>query len=226
MLIIGHRGAAGIAAENTIATMHAGIEAGADMLELDIRLTADGVPVIIHDITTRRTHLETVTVGRVTLSELQAKTKDQPIPTLEEVLDKFFGKIKLNFELKSKGSGIATAQMIANYVKQPEDWDHVLLSSFHTGELVSVREYNKHTKLAMLHRHNPFSFVPHQKKLGLSAVGFHQLIVNPVALKIAKKRGLFTYAYTINRPTAARLLERTGLDAIVTNHPDRFKKKS
>jgi glycerophosphoryl diester phosphodiesterase len=56
----------------------------------------------------------------------------------------------------------------------------------------------------------------------LVAVGFHRLYVNPLALEIAKKAGLFTYAYTVDRPRAAYLLSQQGVDAVVTDHPDRI----
>lgn len=226
MLIIGHRGAAGLAPENTLTAMQAGMLAGADMLEFDVRLTSDGVPVVIHDMSTRRTHRISINVGRTSHADLQKQTATQPIPTLSEILDMFFGKITLNIELKSRGSGDVAAKLVASYIKQTAQWEHVLFSSFHASELTAVRSFNKHAKLAMLQRHNPFAFVTFAKKLNLSAVGFFQLTVNPLAVAIAKKRGMMTYAYTVNRPATARLLEREGIEGIVTNRPDLFKQNS
>src|SRR6266568_4653225 len=116
MLIIGHRGAAGLAPENTIDAMRAGVAAGADMLEFDVRLTKDGIPVIIHDASTRRTHSVSLTVARTDLFDLQVLTSSLPVPTLHDILDEFFGKVRLNIELKSKGSGIVAAQAVAEYI--------------------------------------------------------------------------------------------------------------
>lgn len=222
MIIIGHRGAAGLAPENTTQAMRAGLKAGADMLEFDVRLTRDGVPVVIHDASTRRTHDKSISVGQVTLSELQDKTLGQPIPTLAIVLDEFFGKIKLNIECKGKGSGVVCVELVSHYVKHNSDWDNVLFSSFHIAELAAVRSFSEHARLAILHRANPFLFIAHHKKLRLAAAGFYKLAVNPLAIAVAKKRGLFTYAYTVNQSSAARLLEREGIEGIVTNYPDRF----
>lgn len=224
MIIIGHRGAAGLAPENTIAAMKAGVAAGADMLELDVRVTSDGIPVVIHDISTRRTHKKTVTIARTTATDLQKQTTDSPIPTLDEVFKVFFGKIPLNIECKSRGSGRAAAELAAQYCKKPGDWNHLMFSSFHPAELQAIRDVSEHAMLALVHRHNPFAFVPYLKSLRLGAVGFHQLSINPLAVAIAKKRRIFTYAYTINRPTVARILKRGGIEGIVTNYPDRFKK--
>ena len=111
---------------------------------------------------------------------------------------------------------------VAEYIKDPSDWKNVWFSSFYTSELRAVREFSSDAQLAMLLRHNPFAFTALTKDLHLTAVGFHQLAVNPLAVKIAKSRDILAYAYTVNRVATARLLEREGIDAIVTNRPDRF----
>ena len=221
MLVIGHRGAAGLAPENTLTAMRAGFDADADMLEFDVRLTSDNVPVVIHDGNLHRTHHQRTTVSQVTLAELQEKTRDQPIPTLAEVLDEFFGKILLNIEFKSKGCGAIVADIISrDYIKRLPDWDNVLFSSFKASELSDVRKISKHANLALLHDQNPYLFIAYQRKLRLTAVGFHRLYVNQFALEIAKKSGIFTYAYTVDRPYGALLLYQQGIDGIVTNQPD------
>lgn len=220
MLIIGHRGAAGLAPENTLEAFRAGVEHDADILEFDVRLTADGIPVVIHDPDTLRTHKTHLTVSRATLAELQEKTVHTPVPTLEAVLDEFFGSILLNIELKGKDSGRTAVSLLKEkYIKKPSDWDLVMFSSFKVRELAAVRNMSQSANLALLQFANPFSFVAHQRKLRLSAVGFHRLHINALALEIAKRLGLFTYAYTVNRPKAAEKLVQRGIDGIVTDNP-------
>lgn len=221
MLIIGHRGAAGLAPENTLEAFRIGIENDADILELDIRLTADGIPVVIHDPDTLRTHKKHITISRTTLAELREKTKDHPIPTLEEVLDEFFGNILLNIELKSKDSGKVAASLLKKkYIKKSSDWDFVIFSSFKAKELAAVRDISKSANLALLHLTNPFVFIAYQRKLRLTAVGFHRLYVNWLALEVARQLRLFTYVYTVDRPHGALLMQRRGIDGVVTNRPD------
>lgn len=221
MLIIGHRGAAGLAPENTIEALQAGIDAGADILEFDVRLTSDGIPVVIHDASATRTHKKRISISRITFDELQEKTSQQPIPALSQVLDKFFGKILLNIELKGKGSGKVVAELIAkHYIKKASDWDNVIFSSFRGREIGTVRKISDKANLALLHDQNPFLFIAYERKLHLTAVGFHRLYVNRFALEIAKKLGLFVYVYTVDRPHGALLLQRQGIDGVVTNHPD------
>jgi len=220
MLVIGHRGAAGLAPENTLEALHAGMAAGADILEFDIRLTKDKIPVLTHDFHTLRTHHDTSIIGRLTLKELQERTRHRPIVSLSEVFDTFFGKILLNVELKGRGSGKAAVATLQKYIKKPSDWDNVLFSSFRGSELVAARKAAERANLALLHSENPFIFIAYHRQLQLTAVGFHRLYVNRLAVAIAKKAKLFVYAYTVNRPQSARMLAQQGIDGVVTDHPE------
>ena len=123
MLIIGHRGAAGLAPENTIDAMAAGVAAGADMLELDVRLTRDGGPVVAHDNRLLRTHHRNESISHLTYTELQALTSEQPVSSLAAVLDRFLGVVILNIELKGHGSAEPTYQLLTRYITSPDDWD-------------------------------------------------------------------------------------------------------
>jgi glycerophosphoryl diester phosphodiesterase len=221
MLVIGHRGAAGLAPENSMEAMEAGVEAGADMLEFDVRLTKDNVPVLTHDFHTFRTHRDTSIISHHTLKELQERTKNRPIIPLTNVLDAFFGRVLLNIEIKGRGTGRVVAELVAGrYAKQKREWDNVLFSSFRASELAAVRAATPHANLALLHSENPFLFIAYHRKLRLTAVGFHRLYVSKFALEIAKRAGLFTYAYTVNRPGTALTLAQKGIDAVVTDRPD------
>lgn len=223
MLIIGHRGAAGLAPENTMESFRAGKNSDADMLEFDVRLTRDKIPVVIHDARLVRTHHSRATVSSLTLAELDELTANAPIPTLEQVLDAYFGKILLNIEIKSRGAGRIAAEMVANRAKRSQNkWDNVLFSSFKAAELIAIRRVSPLANLAVLHDNNPFVYVAYLRPLRLTAVGFHRLHTNRLALEIAQKAGLFTYIYTVNRPKAAFLLARQGYDGVVTNYPNRL----
>lgn len=220
MLVIGHRGAAALARENTLEALRAGLEADADILEFDIRLTKDAIPVLTHDFHTYRTHHDISIISQLTLAELKERTHKNPIVTLQEALDEFFGVILLNIELKGRGTAtIATKLIKDDYITSPKDWDNILFSSFKASELAAVRRISPKANLALLHGQNPFMFVAYHRKLRLTAVGFHRLYVNPLALAIAKKTGIFVYAYTVNRPHTALMLAQQGVDGIVTDNP-------
>lgn len=226
MLIIGHRGARGLKPENTIAALKAGMKAGADMVEFDIRLTKDKIPVLSHplshEIHMLRTHHSVRRVSQFTLTELQKLTagSERPILTLEAALKECAGKILLNIELKQSNVFKRSLPLLQPYIHKKSDWDQFIFSSFSPAELQRVRDLAPEAHLALLHHLNPFLFLRHMRKLKLSAVGFHRLNINRFALDVAKRLGLFTYAYTVNRPQAATLLARRGIDGIVTDRPD------
>lgn len=217
MLIIGHRGAAGLASENTLESLKAGLDAGADMLEFDVRLTVDNVPILSHN-----PRLYGLYVKRSTLADLQTRGN---VATLESVLDHFWGRILLNLQLKPMRDINIVYDLVALYAgKNKNDWDNIIFSSFWVRHLTKLRQLNSNINLALLHSINPLAFVTYQRRLQLSAVGWHRLHINSLAIEIAKKAGIFTYVYTINRADAAERLERRGIDGIVTDYPNRLTK--
>lgn len=224
MLIIGHRGAAGIAPENSLEALMAGKDTGADALEFDIHLTKDHIPVIIHDTSLWRTHHKHFTITDHTLAELQALHPSPAVPTLKEALATLTGSIQLNIELKDKGSGRIVLDELRSQANYTDIQKTVLLSSFDPSELIDLRQADSEIRLALLQRYNPYAFVK-MDHAGLSAVGFYQFICPAHAVRLAKNRGLFTYAYTVNNRINFHRLERTGIDAIVTDFPNRFTTK-
>jgi glycerophosphoryl diester phosphodiesterase len=216
MLNIGHRGAKGLAPENTLEALQAGYDAGADMLEFDVRLTADKVPILAHN-----PKLHGVWIRRTTYRSLK---KRGTVTTLDAALDAFYGKILLNIELKPTHDVDTIYEAIAKRcIKKLSDWDSIIISSFHVRDLLQLRRLNPYVNLALLHSLNPFAFVTYQRRLQLAAVGWHRLHVNNLAIEIAKKSGIFTYVYTVNRPDAAQKFEQRGIDGIVTDYPDRIQ---
>ncbi len=223
MLVIGHRGAAGLAPENTMEAFKAGFESGADMLEFDVRLTKDNQLVVIHDSRLVRTHHHRDTVSSLTAAQLKELTSDRPVPLLTQVLDEYFGKIMLNVELKSRGSGEQIIKLLKKrYITKAADWDYLMISSFKGTELLKIRRMAPKANLALLHDQNPFIFVAYARLVKLTAVGFHRLYLNPLALEIARRSKLFIYVYTVNRPGALPYLEDKGVEGIVTNFPDKL----
>lgn len=223
MLVIGHRGAKGKGLTNTLDAMRYALEQGADGLEFDVRLTRDGVPVIIHDDTLLLTRGINRSVHTLSLQELNNLSSDQPVPTLTEVLDEFWGTTYLNIELKAKGSGRAvTSLLISRYVTSDQDWENCLISSFRIKELRIARQLAPHSRLALLHGQNPFTFLLYQHRLRFAGLGFHRFHTSLLALAIARRLGIFTYAYTVNRPGGAQQLADKQLDAVVTDYPRRI----
>src|SRR5690606_7861039 len=105
------------------------------------------------------------------------------------------------------------------------DWDNIILSSYRWKELAAARSVSPRVNLALLQSRNPLAFTLHYRRLKLAAVGFHRLYVNSFAVEIAKRTGLFTYVYTVNRPATAIKLAQKGIDGIVTDRPESIVKE-
>lgn len=222
MFIIGHRGARTLHPENSLASLQAGHQMGVDMIEFDIRLTKDNVPILVHDRSLMRTHKQLQFIKRNTYDKLSGLFADTPnqIASLEDVLSKLSGKVLLNIELKDKGSAKYVVPIVQKYTRKESDWQLYLFSSFRVSELAAVRTISKNAQLALLERFNPLRFIRINNQLHLTAVGFHRLHVNHLIVSIAKESGLFVYVHTVNRPDAAQRLIGIGVDAIVTDRPD------
>jgi glycerophosphoryl diester phosphodiesterase len=238
-LVIAHRGASAEAPENTLPAFEAAVRRGADAIELDVRLTADGAPAVIHDATLDRTTDRTGPVAALTLAELRAvdagwrfspdlgrthpwRGADVRVPTLGEVLWAFPG---LNFLVEIKEP---TAQEAVRRVLLQEDAaGRCVLASEHREALLafaeppfvrgaSAPEISALYRAALLRRRLP-------------ATGYRMLSVPlryrglPVPTRrfvaAARARGCAVHVWTVDSPDTARRLWRRGVSGIVTNVP-------
>jgi glycerophosphoryl diester phosphodiesterase len=166
-------------------------------------------------------------VRRYTLGELKKRTAgtEYPIATLDAAMKECFGKIYMNIEVKETSAVKPVLEVIRKYAKTEDEWDSLLISSFKPLALRAVRRQAPHAALGMLHHRNPLNFLGWHRSLKLSAVGFHRLYINGLALEVARRLNLFTYAYTVNRVTAVKKLAEQGIDGIVTDYPARMREE-
>lgn len=224
MQIIGHRGARGLAPENTLAAIERGIEAGADWIEFDVRRTKDGHLIILHDRHTGRIAKRRVHVRRARYEQLRAlpTRSGELIPQLLEVLELIGHRAKVNIEIKSPGCAEIVAQAIQRMVREGYSHDHFMVSSFYPAILADVHRQDARIPLALLELHLSLGLLL-ANRLGLKAIGLYHLTASKLAVRLAKKRGLFVYAHTVNNPKEAKRLATIGVDAIVTDYPDRMR---
>lgn len=221
MLTIGRPDLNNAESGNTLDALYATIRAGADILELTVAITIDAVPVVVHAPRNPKLHPSGRQISRLTFNELFEKYDDYPIVPLSQVLDEFFGVILLNIRLKGSGSGKIIEQLLKHrYITKRRDWDNIILSSFRAHDLIEIRKTNQNINLALLQSKNPFAFIAHYRQLKLTAVGFHRLYLNSFALEVARRAGLFTFVYTVNRPETAIKMAERDVDGIVTNRTE------
>lgn len=216
MKVIGHRGAAGLALENTLDAIRAGVTAGVDGIEFDVRLTADGKFVLCHDPTLRRVSNHDDAIDKTLFKDLR-KLKlhnGQPVPTLEEALAVIKGLIVI-VELK----GGNWAEPLANYlIENPVD--DICIISFNHGELAKFHELMPDIRVYANERTNALDAIQFARAHNFAGVDLNFWLVNPLTYWMAKKSNLEIIVYTVNRPWIVRFLYKLFPDiTITTNYP-------
>lgn len=219
-----HRGASAVAPENTLAAFAAAEAAGADGIELDVHLSRDGVPVIIHDDTVDRTTSGRGEVGRLRLDELRSldagswfspSFAGEPIPTLEEVLHWAEGRLRLNLEIKDYLAGQIVLELLSHYPN-----DRILVSSFDHRVLESLRRVDPELPLGFL-VDSMFWRRAVRRAVAAGAVCLnprHDLVSRPM-LATCRHYGLKVYPWTVDALKRIDGLARLGVDGIFTNDP-------
>jgi len=223
MQIIGHRGAKGLAPENTIAGIAFALARKVDWIEFDVRATKDNKVVVIHDATLMRISKERGRVRDYTYAELHrlATWSGEPIPTFEEVMKAIGKKAKVDIELKEKGCSAKVIEIINQQVLAGRSYSDFIVSSFKPWLLKEMKSQEPRIPRLLLQGGVPFLFLLFPG-LQLSGVGFSRFAAPRQAISMAKKRGLWTIAFTINSKAEAALFKAKGIDAIATDVPQAF----
>lgn len=220
--IIGHRGAAGLAPENTLAGFALAAELGCRMVEFDVRLSGDGMPVVFHDDTLDRCTAATGRVGQSPAAQLQRLT----IPTLAQVLILCRARgLAVNIEIKpDPGAGPATA-LAALAVAQslwPADRPPPLVSSFDSEALAAAAATAPGWPRGLLVERVPPDWQKRSEALGCRAVHAHHRALSGRLVAEMKDAGFAVLAYTVNHRSRAKTLWQWGVDAIFTDRPDQM----
>lgn len=230
-VIIAHRGASAIAPENTMAAFREALNMHAGGIELDVQLSRDGHPVIIHDEKINRTSNGKGYVKDFTLEQLKqldfggwfnTSFSNEKIPTLEEVLKllEAWDGI-LNIELKNSVifyDGIEKKTL--DMVKEYKMLDRVILSSFNHNSLAGVKKLEPCAKTGVLYMKGLNEPWVYAKKLGAFAI--HPLFYNitPKIMAGCKRHGIKVNTFTVDKPVHLAAIANAGVDGIITNVPD------
>lgn len=221
VLKIGHRGAAGHAPENTMAAIRKGIELGVDFVEIDVRCTADGILVALHDATVNRTTNGKGPIDRLTLRDVKALDagNGERVPMLEEVLRVVSGQAGLMLELKVKGA----AQKTVEVVQKAEFKDPVIYASFLHEELGIIRSVDAEASLMALFGRLPQASVARAMKYSPSHVGLRHDTVTRRLVEAFHDEDLLVFVYTTDTTREIQRAISAGVDGIISNVPERLR---
>jgi len=235
-LWIAHRGAGRLAPENTLAAFRVGASHGFRCFETDVRLSADGVPFLMHDGTLDRTTNARGSAGRATwgkLSRLDAGGKHsrlyagEPVPSLHSLATWLLRNgYQLDLELKpGKGKELLTGQRVAADIAKlwaRHAGPKPLLSSFKPEALVGAREAAPALPRALLVDSDEAGWLDTALALECVAVITNYTMMDAALLQRLRQAGLRAAVYTVNDPAEVQRLLALGVDSIVTDAVDRF----
>ncbi|ELC7280924.1 glycerophosphodiester phosphodiesterase [Aeromonas veronii] len=224
MQIIAHRGASGLAPENTLKAMAKALELGASAIEIDVQ-AADGELWVFHD---RR--LERCTNGKGVLTEQSRSYLEQidagegeVIPTLWQVMEIIDGRCELHIELKGAHTADAVAALTRRAEAElgftPGQW---VVSSFHQPELARFAALRPDIRLGALTANLPLNLAQFADELGAWSINCDVDFIDAALVDDAHRRGLKVLVYTVDYPEDYETLSSMGVDGIFTNRPDRF----
>lgn len=223
-LVIGHRGAMGHETENTLASVQKAMDLGVDMIEIDIFKVKSGELVVFHDETLDRLanaggKIEEYHYYTLTQVVLDGNHK---IPLLQEVIRLIDKKVRLNIEIKGKGTTDRLNHIIKHFIED-KAWpkDSFVISSFDWEELRTVRAINPTVPIAVLTDSDPMEAIAIAQELNAEAINPHFAKLTQENVNAIKKAGFKVYTWTVNDPQDIIDVKRFGVDGIITNFPER-----
>jgi glycerophosphoryl diester phosphodiesterase len=247
-LIIGHRGAAAVAPENTIVSFKRAITDGADGIEFDVRLARDGVAVVIHDSDLRRTALREGAIASLPSTELReinagnwfnlrfpalsrAEYEQATIPTLAEVFELFRERDGVLYvEMKCVvAESRAIAAEVAKLIRAHDFTTRAVVESFTLEAIAEIKRVAPEIRTAALFEPKLMPPPSMRRMLWLAAeygadeLALHRLLATRRITAEAARRNLKTIIWTVDNPAWLKRARRYGLHAVITNNPALMK---
>ncbi len=233
-LVVAHRGASGVAPENTLAAFSRAVADGADAFELDVRLTADNTVVVFHDRTLARTAGGKGRVSDATAASIRRLSAgrwfsdafaDERVPFLEEALDLAGGRVGVNIELKFDSRREAPGPLVrrvCGIVRESRHQGSIIITSFHHAALALQRSIAPEIGTGIL-VYPPgvptTSGVRLAGRIGAAWLVYSGGNIRKSFVARAHEAGLRTMEYTVNGPVRLKRAVRYGVDGVITNVP-------
>lgn len=233
-ICMAHRGWSGKAPENTMTAIRLALaEPAIKAMEIDVQLTRDGVPVLIHDFTLERTTNGRGLVMDHTLAELREldagswfsdKFVNERIPTLEEVLVTVKGRCMLNIELKATSDMYpGLMEKVLVLLEKYQMKQEVYITSFDHDLIRQVRRLDQDIQTGLIVYGRPVLMLEQMEEAGANVLSMDYLYLNRELTVAAIEKGFKVIAWTLDDPKHIReVISWHPEIQICTNHPDRM----
>lgn len=232
---VAHRGATAYSPENTIAAFDLAVDMKADYIEIDVQRSKDGELVLIHDTTVDRTTDGTGKVGDLTLEQLRSldagswkgeQFAGEPIPTFEEILDLYRGKVGILIELKAPElyPGIeeqVAAALIERNLDKPQN-EKIIIQSFNFESMKKMDQLLPQVPIGVLTSNRADTTLEALQEFSTYADWFNPSygIVTEELVNQVHSLGMQIGSWTVRSQEAADFLFEMGVDAIISDYPD------
>jgi glycerophosphoryl diester phosphodiesterase len=222
--VMAHRGASGMAPENTIAAIQAAIDAGADWVEIDVQETADGEIVVIHDSDLKKVAGKSMKIADSSIAELQSvdigswfgtEFSDQRIPSLKQVLELCKGTIGVNIELKYYGGERLFEESVARIVEATDMQDQVVLMSLNYNGIRKMRELRPGWTLGLLSTVSLGNVI----RLDIDFLALNARSTSRTKIRSIHNQDKKVMVWTVNDAVGMSIMFGRGVDAIITDEP-------
>jgi glycerophosphoryl diester phosphodiesterase len=230
--VIGHRGAAAYAPENTLASFREAKRRGASWVEFDVKLAGDGTPILMHDSSLERTLGVDRLVSDTAWPEFAAfdagrwfgaQFTGERVPSFEQTIGCLIELgLGANIEIKPcAGREVETAEAVVEMLKRPwQALPPLLLSSFKDASLAAAHQAGPEFHRALLIDELGDDWASRAKAVEAMGVNTNGKKLTAVRASQVKQAGYALSVYTINDPAQARALVAMGVDCVITDAPD------
>ena len=215
MIIIGHRGARGLAPENTVASLKKALESNVDWIEFDVRITGDKIPILYHDFTVVDSTGNKFPVSDCSYKDFKNHKPD--LATLREALRTVDGSVPLYIEVKQSLEVEPIVEVLSTYGHR------YFLASKSQRTLVRLHKALPKVPKIVIESWSGVRATRRAKQVNTRILSMYQLFLWPGFIRAMQRRGYELYTYTINNPAKARRWAKHGLAGVITDYPDRFK---
>ena len=224
VLVIAHRGAAGRAPENTLASVRAAIEDSADLVEIDVQETADGELVVIHDSDFMKIGGVNLKVRDASFAEARAidigswfapEFSAERIPTLTEVLELAKGAARVDIELKYYGHDERLEERVVTIVEAADMASDVVIMSLKRQGIQKVRELRPDWTIGLL----TATAIGDLTRTDVDFLAVHSSLAVPRFINRAHAAGKDVYVWTVNDPAHMSRMVSRGVDGLITDEP-------
>ncbi|TDF92354.1 glycerophosphodiester phosphodiesterase [Paenibacillus piri] len=229
---IAHRGAKGMAPENTLAAFRLGLEQGCEGIELDIHLSADGELIVCHDATIDRTTHGKGAIRELTLSEIKSydagywfgeQFRGETVPTLGEVFDLVPASIMINVEVKDHVDEQIERKLV-DFLRERGRLDNVVISSFDHKCVRRIKLLEPNSKIGLLYAFNLVEPAAYACSFDVEVYSLHphfKLVDSELVIK-AGHHGIAVYPWTVNEERELLDVTALGVSGIITDFPGRL----